>query len=193
MKTTFLLNAAVICALCALSFVAAPVPPAAAQNGDSHHADPCHYTRAHDADNQDFQMWEEFCDDAVRELRARKATADAMCTSVARRANRDFLRACARYCNQCAGSRPNDPDCRRLSAQIGSAISRGLRLVSKCTWDAQTDYDAIYESARAQLESAGYTCLIQKLYTEYRYVQRETIQFERQARFLVIGPGCICM
>ena len=100
--------------------------------------------------------------------------------------------ACRRYCQQCGSSRPNDPDCRRLSAQVGSYIRRGLLKVSKCTWEAQKDYDATYETARAQLEAAGYACLTQKLYVEYRAVQGATIQFERQARILVIGGGCAC-
>ena len=56
-----------LAALAAFMFTAAPVQQASATEVmPSGYSDPCYYY--HYSDDPDFQMWNEFCEDTVREL-----------------------------------------------------------------------------------------------------------------------------
>ena len=198
MKTRLALLSLLACALVALMFTAAPVPRAAAFV-EEHNHDLCHYTREHYGDDEDFQMWEQICEDTVRELHSRFATANAICGSLARNTGREVDRFCRRHCQWCAEDdvergAQGDRRCRGIPPRARHIARKGLNKVSKCAWDAQKDYDAIYENARQQLEDAGYNCLVQKLYTKYRYVQRSTIQAERRTYAFINGAvqKCLC-
>jgi hypothetical protein len=173
-KNPLIMLALALTAIAALMLTAAPIPTANA-GLDKHADDPCRYTRHLEQDNPDFALWEAFCDDTVEALHLRHLNADAECLRAVRTSGPNVVRFCRRHCKVC----PSLPACRRIPKHAKDLVRKGKFEIGKCTWDACMDYDAIYDNARAQLEEAGYSCLVQKLYVKYQYVKQHSVRFKR--------------
>ncbi len=189
MKTRFTILTLACAAFAALMLTAAPVPQASAIPPQHGHADdPCEYTRQHQDDNSDFALWEAFCDDTVQELHLRSLSADARCGRYARTAIHEIRRFCRHHCRNCSSN------CRKIPQRAKTKARIGKFNVAKCVWDAQMDYDDIYNNARAQLEAAGYACLVQKLYIKFQYVNTHSVRFQRRANNAIEGAtrNCRC-
>ena len=180
MKKNLLTTCALgIASLAMLTLSAAPLPVAnAAGGGYSHDDDPCYYTRHHYEGDADFALWEEFCDDTVEALHLRHLNTAAICSREFRSATHQIKRFCRRHCNRCEEERSR---CRHIPRRAKELARAGKFEVAKCVWDACMDYDAIYDNARAQLDAAGYPCLVQKLYIKYQYVKQTSVRGQRHA------------
>ena len=175
-KNLFTTCALGIASLAMLTLSAAPLPSANA--GDRLNDDPCYHTREYQGDNSDFALWEAFCDDTVEALHLRHLNTQAICGREFRSATSQIKRFCRRHCRNC---RDRSDRCRHIPPRAKELARAGKFEVAKCIWDACMDYDAIYDNARAQLDAAGYPCLVQKLYIKYQYVKQHSVRGQRRA------------
>jgi hypothetical protein len=175
-KNLLTTSALTIAAIAILALSTAPLPIATAGRPARPDADPCGYTRHLNADNVEFALWEAYCDDVVEALHLRHLNAEAECHRAKGTAIHEIIRFCQRHCRDCQESRSR---CRHIPRRAKNMARKGKFEVGKCTWDACMDYDAIYDAARAQLDEAGYACLVQKLYVKYQYVKQHSVRFQR--------------
>jgi hypothetical protein len=174
-KNLITTSALAITGFAILALSTAPLPTATAGRPARPDADPCRYSRDLEQDNPDFALWEEFCDDTVEALHLRYLNADAQCHRAGRTAVEQIQGFCRRHCQQC-----RDRSRCQIPRRAKDLARKGKFEIGKCTWDACMDFDAIYDNARAQLEEAGYACLVQKLYVKYQYVKQHSVRFQRR-------------
>jgi hypothetical protein len=178
-KNLLTTSALAIASIAILALSTAPLPIATAGGGGpSHDDDPCYETRHYNAGNVEFALWEAYCDDVVEDLHLRSLNAEAQCRRAAGTAIHQITRFCRRHCQSCETDRSR---CRHIPRRAKNMARVGKFEVGKCSWDTCMDYDAIYDAARAQLDGAGYACLVQKLYVKYQNVKQHSVHFQRHA------------